>query len=92
VKAVSGSTSNSCSQSGSGEDTDDARVHIAELKDTAKRSVAEAGVKGSEDCKRNTLFSQEISSQSDEAATVHIELLSDGENASGSVQAQPNSD
>jgi hypothetical protein len=81
VKAVPGSTSTSCSQSGSGEETADARVHTTELKATAKRSAAEAGVTGSEDCKRNTLFSQEISSQSDEAATVHIELLSDDENA-----------
>jgi hypothetical protein len=81
VKAVPGSTSTSCSQNGSGEETADARVHTAELKATAKRSAAEAGVTGSEDCKRSTLFSHEISSQSDEAATVHIELLSDDENA-----------
>jgi hypothetical protein len=81
VKAVPGSTAASCSKSGSGEETVDTRVHTAELKATAKRSAAEAGVTGSEDCKRNTLFSQEISSQSDEAARVHIELVSDDGNA-----------
>ena len=81
VKAAPGSTSTSCSQSGSGEEMADTRVHKAEVKATAKRSAAEAGLTGSEDCKRNTIFSQEITSQSDEAATVHIELLSDDENA-----------
>ena len=65
----------------SDDDTIEIRSPAADLKTAAKRSATEAGVRESEDCKRHNIFSQGTSLMSAEADTVHIELLSDDENA-----------
>ena len=81
MKTAPSSTSTSASSIQSGEDAAGNQLHSADSKTAPKRSAIEAGVSESEDCKRNKAFSQESYSKSAEAATVHIELQSDDENA-----------